>query len=125
MTIKSKKPKFTPMEIIGFARGWIADVMEWTAQETNESYYANKMLRAAIQRSFAAIGEAIKDIPAEILKLEPLGAWAPAMAFRNIVAHDYEEGLEHDVVWNTIRNDLPVLDAALARLEQRLKEQRP
>jgi uncharacterized protein with HEPN domain len=118
----ARKPKLTTIQIVCLARSWIADVQEWTANSTAESFSGNSQMQAAAHRAFMAIGEAIKDLPPSLLEHEPDVPWNDAIGLRNVLAHDYFEGIEQRTVWVTIKEDLPVLDAALARLEARLKE---
>jgi uncharacterized protein with HEPN domain len=118
----TKKPKFMPLQIIGFARLWIARIKEWAANDTEESFTLDSKLQAAVERGFLALGEALKDIPQDILDLEPDIPWQDAMGFRNVLAHDYFEGIEEKTMWATIQKGLGPLDAALERLEQKVKK---
>ena len=67
------------------------------------------MLRAAVEREFEIIGEAIT----QLAKLdEPLAARISdrrrIVAFRNILIHGYAD-VDPRVVWSVVENDLPVL----------------
>lgn len=101
------------------ARRRIALIHDWTKGDTEESYLANEERQAAIERNFIAIGEAIKDLSraVDLVSLDPQGPWREPAQFRDFLAHQYEEGVSHPDVWRTIHDDLPVLDAALARIE--------
>ncbi len=75
-----------------------------------------------MERNFIAIGEAIKDLGKthDLAAIDPAGPWRHPSRFRDFLAHKYDEGVSHPEVWGTIQNDLPVLDAALARVEREL-----
>lgn len=118
-----KKPKLTPLQTIGFARLWIARIREWAANETADTFVENLMCQTAVERGFTALGEALKDLPQNLLDLEPAIPWEDITGFRNALAHDYCEGIEEYTVWITIQDDLPPLDAALGRLEKKLKSE--
>ena len=48
--------------------------------------------------------------------------WSRIAGFRNVVTHDYL-GLDHEKVWNVVRNELPELkSAARALLREREEE---
>lgn len=101
------------------ARRRIAMILAWTKDDTEESYLANEERQAAVERNFIAIGEAIKDLARakDLAAIDPSGPWRQPARFRDFLAHQYEEGVAHPDVWRTIRDDLPMLDASLERLE--------
>jgi uncharacterized protein with HEPN domain len=120
--MSNKKSKLSPLQTIAFARLWIARILTWTASDTYESFSGNEERQAAVYRAFTALGEALKNIPREMLNQEPGIPWEDAFGFRDIIAHDYFEDVEERTTWMTIKDDLVPLDAALARMEGRLKQ---
>lgn len=120
----SSKSKLTPLEVVQHARRRIAQIGAWTADDDEESYLANDERQAAVERNFIAIGEAIKDLARtlDLATLDPSGPWRHPARFRDFLAHKYDEGISHPEVWSTIKHDLPVLDAALARLEAQIAD---
>lgn len=72
----------------------------------------------AVSMALVILGESV----AKVLRLNPhIGddhpeiPWMKIKAMRNLVAHDYFE-LEFEVVWKTVREDLPQLLAQLRAL---------
>lgn len=118
-----KQGKHPPREVIVHARGWIARIFQWTAGQTAESFAQNELLQAGVERAFAALGEALKNLPDSILASEPEIPWRKARGLREIISHDYWDGVEEETIWNTVQYNLPPLDAALARLDKKLQEQ--
>jgi uncharacterized protein with HEPN domain len=118
----NKKRPTRPDEIVAFARQWTRDIIDWTKGHSETSFFDDRMLQAATQRAFTALGEAIKDLPDHIMALEPEIPWEDIKGFRDVIAHDYWGIIERKSVWNVITTDLLPLDAALARLEERLKK---
>lgn len=116
----SSKNKFTPLEIVQHARRRIAQIVAWTSGDSEASYLANDERQAAVERNFIAIGEAIKDLGKmqNLAAIDPTGPWRHPARFRDFLAHKYDEGVSHPEVWGTIKDDLPTLDASLARLAQ-------
>ena len=117
--MSSRRSKLMPPEMAYHARRRIALIIAWTSGDTEESYLANEERQAAVERNFIAIGEAIKDISraVDLVALDPQGPWREPAQFRDFLAHQYEQGVSHPDVWRTIKDDLPELDAALARVE--------
>lgn len=80
------------------------------------------MLRAAVERQFEIIGEAV----AGLRRIDPtLAAGIPDLprivAFRNVLIHAYAT-VDPKLVWGVIENHLPALHATLARLLGRAPE---
>jgi uncharacterized protein with HEPN domain len=84
--------------ILGFIHG-----------STIEHYIGDAMMRAAVERHFEIIGEALnrlaKDSPEIAAKIPNLPS---AIAFRNLLIHGYSR-IDDAIVWRTAHNDLPVL----------------
>jgi len=115
----SKRRKPTPAETARHARRRIARIFAVTRNDTLDSYLGNEERQESVERNFIGVGEAIKDLAraVDLPALDPAGPWREAARFRDFLAHQYEQGVSHPDVWRTIQEDLPVLDAALARIE--------
>ncbi len=74
------------------------------------------MLRAAVERQFEIIGEALSGLkrvdPAAAAAIPDL---ARIIAFRNILIHGYAS-VDDRLVWGVVESDLPALRSALDRL---------
>jgi len=86
-----------------------AAIEQWTASRTIEQYRGDTMLRAAVERNFEIIGEALN----RLAQLDPdtaerLGPYKQIIAFRNLLIHGYDI-IDHQRVWHVIENDLPTL----------------
>lgn len=80
---------------------------------TLQSFRDSEEKTLAVIRALEIIGEAARQIPEEIRKNHPEVEWAEAIAMRNKVIHGYF-GVDLQVVWNTVREDLPPLRQAVA-----------
>jgi uncharacterized protein with HEPN domain len=60
------------------------------------------------------IGEAIKDLPSELLATEPDIPWQDIARMRDQLAHRYFD-TSHAIVAATVTKDLPLLEAAVGR----------
>ena len=82
---------------------------------TFRSFRDSEEKTLAVIRALEVIGEAARQIPAEVRKNHPEVEWAEAIAMRNKVIHGYF-GVDMQVVWNTVREDLPPLRQAVAKI---------
>jgi uncharacterized protein with HEPN domain len=86
------------------------------AGKSFEQYRSDELFRAAVERKFGIIGEAL----ARLTKEDPeIAARIPEhrriIAFRNIIVHGYAS-VDDRIVWGVIEADLPALRAALGQL---------
>lgn len=74
-----------------------------------ERYRADKVLRFAVERNFEIIGEAIKRLAAmDQATAEHIGDHRQIIAFRNVLIHGYDL-VDHELVWSTVKNQVPKL----------------
>ena len=91
-------------------------IARFTAGRGFEDYLADDMLRAAVERQFEVIGEAL----AGLRRADPeLAAAIPDLprivAFRNILIHGYAT-VDDRLVWGVVERDLAGLREILGRL---------
>jgi uncharacterized protein with HEPN domain len=103
-------------------KGAAADIIEFVGTDDFDHYLSDKMLRAAVERQFEIIGEALAglrrtfpDVAARIPGL------AEIVAFRNALIHGYAS-IDDGLVWQTIQRDLRPLQA---KVEELLREAPP
>jgi uncharacterized protein with HEPN domain len=109
----SKPPDKVTLAVIE-ARDNVRLIQEWSMGHDLDAIRADRKTRYAIERAFIAIDAAIRDIPADVLAVHGIPAKMIA-GFRNALAHTYDDILDERVML-TIRDDLPALDATLARI---------
>jgi len=68
----------------------------------------NKTLSHAVCRSLEIIGEASKNVHVDLKLKYPLVDWKRMAGIRDVIIHDYF-GLDFEIIWDTIRTDIPVL----------------
>ena len=62
----------------------------------------------AVIRNITVIGETASHVPPEISDRHPQVPWKEMRDIRNIVIHEYF-GVGLNILWETVRNDLPLL----------------
>lgn len=62
-----------------------------------------------------AIAEETKKIDKDLLKVQPDINWQNITDMRNVLAHDYR-GVDPEIVFDVVRNELPVLRKGLLHL---------
>ena len=74
-------------------------------------------------RALEIIGEAAAQVPAEVRGRYPAVPWREMVGMRNVVIHNYF-GVDENVIWRTIHDDLPPLKKAVTRMIKDLESGR-
>lgn len=86
----------------------IGEIEDFTRDtKTFAAYEANRMLRTAVERLLAIIGEAINHYRREPESI-PLAYTRQIVQLRNRLVHAYDS-VDHSVIWRIIRNEVPLL----------------
>lgn len=96
----------------------IDNIGEYTAGMDSAAYLSDKKTGDAVIRNFEVIGEACNNIVKHHKDFADAHAeipWSFAYEMRNALAHGYFK-IDHDVVWQTIHNELPGLRTAVRRV---------
>jgi len=80
----------------------------------------DRMRHSAVIREFEIIGEAVGKLSDTLKQAFPEVPWQDIKDFRNLLIHEYF-GVDLEIVWNTIHNDLPMLMGAVQKIEMRIK----
>jgi uncharacterized protein with HEPN domain len=83
--------------------------IRFTSGQTYDTYIANDMLSAAVERQFEIIGEALVQLRRREPDVTELIPDVPQIiGFRNVLVHAYD-AVDYKEVWDTVINDLPRL----------------
>lgn len=96
----------------------VARIDEYLNGKTQREFMAASLLQDAVIRNLEIIGEAARNIvrrDPEFVAGHPELTLTAAYEMRNVLAHGYF-AVDLDVVWQTIRHDLPALKAGIARI---------
>ena len=84
-------------------------ILEFTAGMSLEEYCGNALVKAAVERKFAIIGEALVRLRREQPELlESISEREKIIGFRNVLVHGYDM-IEDATVWSAIKSSLPIL----------------
>ena len=89
----------------------IAQIMKYTHQG-RDSFDQDELIQTWVVRHLEIIGEAARAIPQDFKELYPEMSWKNINGMRNILVHHYF-GIDLDVVWAVVENDLPSLKASV------------
>lgn len=103
-------------------RLYIADVIEscdkiteYTGHLSFETFSEDDLTIDAVARNLEIIGEAVKNIPFEVLALRPEISWSDVARFRDIIAHQYFR-VKLTVVWDVLENEIDKIRTAASKL---------
>ncbi|MBC6454894.1 MAG: DUF86 domain-containing protein [Hormoscilla sp. SP5CHS1] len=105
---------------LGHMRDAASQALQFMSGETRESLESNEMLQLAVVKALEIIGEAAKNVSIDCQQRYDRIPWEEMIGMRNRLVDAYF-GINFDVVWRTVREDLEPL---LAELEVALSAER-
>lgn len=90
-------------------------IEKYTKGLTLEKLKKNTLVLDGVVRNLEIIGEAAKNIPAQVKEKYPEVEWKKISGLRDILAHEYF-GIDLEVVWDVIKNKLPILKAQVSHI---------
>jgi uncharacterized protein with HEPN domain len=111
--------KRTPKLYINDILDCISKIEEYTADISFNEFSKKTMAIDAVVRNFEIMGEAAKHVPKELQLKEKDIPWKEMAGMRDKISHEYF-GVDLDIVWKTIQEQLPAIKKLVKRLLQRL-----
>ena len=87
-------------------------VARYTDGMSRDDFIADARTMDAVVRNLMTMGESIRWIPEAVLEAHPAVPWRILRGMRNVVVHEYF-GVDPGILWETVRSDLPPLEAKL------------
>ena len=89
---------------------------EFTSNKTFADYERDAMLRAAVEREFEVIGEAMTRLArVDEAVAARIDGYQRIIVFRNVLIHGYAE-VDNHLVWDVVETRLPTLDREIDAL---------
>ncbi len=89
-------------------RGAAQKVQRYTQGYDFERFRGDEQVIDATLHNLQIMGEAAKNIPAEVREQHPAIPWRSLARFRDVLAHHYF-GIRLETVWDVVENEIPVL----------------
>jgi len=84
-------------------------IQEFTRGMSLREYGGNELVKAAVERKFAVIGEALVRLREEApQKLQKVSGAEKIIGFRNVLVHGYDI-IDDPTVWSAVEESLPQL----------------
>ncbi len=80
-------------------------------------FSTDEKTREAVVRKLEIIGEAARNLPNEFRDKYPQIPWEKMISMRNKMLHEYF-GVDEEILWQTITEDLPLLKKQLQNLPE-------
>ncbi|MCH8832561.1 MAG: DUF86 domain-containing protein [Chloroflexi bacterium] len=86
-----------------------------------QAFRSDRRTNLAVIRALEIIGEAARHIPANERRRHSQVPWQDMVAMRNKLIHQYF-GVDLEVLWRTVQEDLPPLQNAIRRVLAEMQE---
>lgn len=96
-------------------------ITEYVKGMSFDDFCNDRKTYSAVIREFEIIGEAIGNLPYELKRRRSDVEWQDIKDFRNLLIHEYF-GVDLEIVWKVIRDDLPVLLDAVKEIKEDASE---
>lgn len=93
----------------------IAKIRRYTRDLSFDEFQSDERTVDAVVRNLEVVGEAVKNLGAEIRAQAPEVEWKKIAGLRDILIHEYF-GVDSEVVWDIVVNKLDHLEDAVRKL---------
>ena len=98
----------------------ISDIEKFIEDMTRDEFYKNKEKQYAVLRALEIIGEATKKLGKGLKTKHREITWRDIAGMRDKLIHDYF-GVDIDVGWGTVKQDIPVLKVKVKKIIKELE----
>ncbi len=95
--------------------GAIGKIKRYTKGLSKQGFAGDDKTLDAVVRNLEVIGEAVKQLPADLRAREPSIDWQKIAGLRDILIHQYF-GIDVDILWDIAQNKLPALEASVSAM---------
>ncbi|MBN1620839.1 DUF86 domain-containing protein [candidate division WOR-3 bacterium] len=94
-------------------------IQKYTQNLSFDSFLASQSIQDSVIRRLEIIGEAAKNIPDDVRKIQPEIEWNKITGMRDVLIHHYF-GVDLKLTWNVIQKDIPQLKPSVEKLLKKL-----
>ena len=95
---------------------------DYTDGMSFDEFSADRKTIDAVVRNLEIIGEAVKNVPLDILQTKPEIEWQQIARLRDLIIHHYFK-VKLTVVWDIVQNRLPELKMAVSEMLVEISKQ--
>lgn len=96
----------------------IDKIIDFTKGIDYDRFISDSLVQDACFLNLMQIGENVSKIDDEYMKMHNEIKWKEMRGLRNRIVHDYD-GVNINIAWDTIKNDLPALKEQLIKIMYR------
>jgi len=111
--VSGREWRFYINDMMAFA----SKVIAYTEGMRQQDFIDSGISYDAVLRNLELIGEAAMHVPDAVRQAHSEIPWRMIIATRNRLIHAYL-GIDNDIIWSIIQDDIPPLLAALKKLKQ-------
>jgi len=93
----------------------IQRIQDYVEGVTKEEFFEDLQLQDAVIRRLEVIGEAARQLSADLKAKHRNIPWAQVIGMRNVLIHEYF-GVDLGLIWATVQKDLPILREAILEI---------
>jgi len=93
----------------------IDKILDYSSGLTHDQFVQNDMVVDAVIRNIEIIGEASKKVSNNLKQVHFEIPWKEIAGMRDKLIHDYL-GVDTEIIWQTIIEDLPILKGLLGKI---------
>jgi len=95
----------------------IDKIQEYTKNLTAQEFNNSELIQDAVIRNIEIIGEATKKVSKDLKSQYREIPWKEMSGMRDKLIHDYF-GVDVDVVWKTVNEDIPYLKSLIENIDK-------
>ena len=97
-------------------------IMEYVENFDRERFLADRMRYDAVLHNLIIMGEAVKNLSAELREVHSTINWRGIAGFRDVAVHGYSS-LDDEILWDIVTNEVPIVEQHIASIIRNLPDQ--